>query len=837
MDHLQHALAGIKRAVIVAALFGMSSFGWAQGRQMTFSVIGDVPYGTSEAALFQKQMANHNKYGSSAFLVHVGDILIGSCAESKYSQVASMMKSLAVPAYLVMGNHETVDCKNASQGTSYFLKYFKNFEQNFCGAPVTEHQSGHPENWAFISNGALFIGINLVYGGDSAVEQAAAWVQQQLEAKVSQVRAAVIFSHFDPNRNSKFSTPFRRAAGAFDKPVLFAHGHGHAWSVKTPFPEKNILRVQVNKGSAEDPVEVTVTMDVASPAKTFLFKRRPWSSKTVVNMPPCANAGADQKIATLTANLQGAVGDDGDPTGGALTTRWRKISGPGAVTFANANALTTTVTFGASGMYVLRLVADDSQLQTTDDVKVNVQAGGAPVTLAISDLIIKEGNAGMTNASFSVSLSRAKAVAVTVNYRITNGTAINGSDFVAAPSAGTLTFPSGTTTQTIPVTIIGDQLNEQRDETFFAKLLKATNATIADSVGVGTIVNDDGTTPLLAPSNLIANATSSSTIALAWKDNSPDEAGFQIERKSGSEFALLAAVGANVNVYHDSGLLAGTAYVYRVRAFNANGNSLYSNEVAATTLPDGGTGNSNLALNKPVIASSSYVDKPATNAVDGNASTYWRSEAVNSSSPPTTLRVDLGAATAIGRATVSWKENYYAEAFQIQTSNDDVNWSAAVSATGGSGTQNLNFSTVTTRYVRLYLTKNQKGNYQVTEFGVYSGSAAKRDQESEVEASEVAKSEAVTDYVLEQNYPNPFSANGTFDNPSTQIRFALPEASNVTIKVYTLNGAEVRTLVDDRYTAGTHTVAFEAGNLPSGTYFYVMQAGEVRQVRRLMLVK
>ena len=837
MDSLQHGLAGIKRAVIVAALCGMHSFGWAQGQQMTFSVTGDVPYGKSEASLFQKQMTNHNKYGSSAFLVHVGDILIGSCAEANYSQVASMMKGLAVPAYLVVGDNESVDCKNAAQGMSYFLKYFQNFEQNFCGAPMTEHQSGRPENWTFTSNGVLFIGVNLVYGGNSVVEQAAAWVQQQLEAKVAQVRAAVVFAHFDPNFNSKFSGPFRRAAAAFGKPVLFAHGHGHAWSVKTPFPEKNILRVQVSKGSAEDPVEVTVTMDVASPAKTFLFKRKPWSSKTVVNMPPCANAGTDQKITTLTTTLQGAAGDDGDPVGGALTTTWRKISGPGVVTFANANALTTAATFGASGMYVLRLVANDTQLQTTDDVKINVQAGGPAATLAISDLTINEGNAGTTNASFSVSLSSAKAAVVTVNYRITNGTAINGSDFVATPSAGTLTFPGGTKTQTIPVTIMGDLLNEQRDETFFVKLLKATNATIADSVGVGTIVNDDGPAPLLAPGNLIANATSSATIALAWKDNSPDEAGFQIERKSGGAFVLLAAVGANVNVYHDSGLLAGTAYVYRVRAFNANGNSVYSNEVAATTLSDGGTGGSNLALNKPVAASGAYVDKPATNAVDGNASTYWRSEAVSASSPPATLRVDLGAATAIARVAVTWKENYYAEAFQIQTSNDDVNWSAAVSATGASGTQNLNFSTVTTRYVRLYLTKNQKGNYQVTEFAVYSGSAAKRNQESEVEASEVAKSEAVTDYVLEQNYPNPFSANGTFDNPGTQIRFALPQETHVAIKVYTINGAEVRTLVDDHYTTGTHAVTFEAGNLPSGTYFYVMQAGEVRQVRRLMLVK
>jgi flagellar hook assembly protein FlgD len=86
---------------------------------------------------------------------------------------------------------------------------------------------------------------------------------------------------------------------------------------------------------------------------------------------------------------------------------------------------------------------------------------------------------------------------------------------------------------------------------------------------------------------------------------------------------------------------------------------------------------------------------------------------------------------------------------------------------------------------------------------------------------------------LEQNYPKPF-------NPSTQIRFGLPSrlaGSHVTIKLYTIDGKEVKTLVNGDYSAGTHTVNFHAGNLPSGAYFYLMQAGEIKKVRQLMLVK
>jgi transcriptional regulator CtsR len=88
-----------------------------------------------------------------------------------------------------------------------------------------------------------------------------------------------------------------------------------------------------------------------------------------------------------------------------------------------------------------------------------------------------------------------------------------------------------------------------------------------------------------APSNLTATAISSSQINLTWQDNSSDETGFEIERKTGSgSYSQIATVGANVASYSDTYLSAGTTYYYRVRAYNAAGNSDYSNEALATTL-------------------------------------------------------------------------------------------------------------------------------------------------------------------------------------------------------------------------------------------------------------
>ncbi len=109
-------------------------------------------------------------------------------------------------------------------------------------------------------------------------------------------------------------------------------------------------------------------------------------------------------------------------------------------------------------------------------------------SLAINNVSVTEGNSGTTNAVFTVTLTGATSQTVTVNYATANGTATSGSDYTA--KSGTLTFPAGTTTQTITVSVIGDTLDEG-NETFLVNLSGAVNATISDSQGVGTIIDDD----------------------------------------------------------------------------------------------------------------------------------------------------------------------------------------------------------------------------------------------------------------------------------------------------------------------------------------------------------
>ena len=109
-------------------------------------------------------------------------------------------------------------------------------------------------------------------------------------------------------------------------------------------------------------------------------------------------------------------------------------------------------------------------------------------TISINDVSVTEGNSGTITAGFTVSLSNASSQTITVNYATADNTATAGSDYVG--TSGTLTFTAGQTSQPINVTVNGDTTFEST-ETFNVNLTLPTNATIADSQGVGTITNDD----------------------------------------------------------------------------------------------------------------------------------------------------------------------------------------------------------------------------------------------------------------------------------------------------------------------------------------------------------
>ncbi len=97
-------------------------------------------------------------------------------------------------------------------------------------------------------------------------------------------------------------------------------------------------------------------------------------------------------------------------------------------------------------------------------------------------------------------------------------------------------------------------------------------------------------------------------------------------------------------------------------------------------------------------------------------------------------------------------------------------------------------------------------------------------------AVEEISSSIPSSFALEQNYPNPF-------NPTTTIQFTLAKGANVKLKVFSIEGKEVATLVDETLTPGVHTFRFEANGLPSGVYFYRLTTGRFVETRKLTLLK
>ncbi len=83
---------------------------------------------------------------------------------------------------------------------------------------------------------------------------------------------------------------------------------------------------------------------------------------------------------------------------------------------------------------------------------------------------------------------------------------------------------------------------------------------------------------------------------------------------------------------------------------------------------------------------------------------------------------------------------------------------------------------------------------------------------------------------LYQNYPNPF-------NPTTGISYQLPVSGMVTLKVYTILGEEVSTLVDEVQSAGQHTVSFDPVGLSSGIYLYTLRSGNFTQTKKMILLQ
>jgi hypothetical protein len=243
-------------------------------------------------------------------------------------------------------------------------------------------------------------------------------------------------------------------------------------------------------------------------------------------------------IADATAAIEGSAAEPGTVTfalslspasNQSVTVDYTTTNGT-ALAGSDYTAKNGTITFapGQTSQSVTISLIGDAVNEATETFSLTLaNASGATITdaqgvgtisdddiapsVSIGDASVTEGDTGSVNAVFAVTLSAASSQTVTVSYATANGTtnpATVSSDYTAAN--GALTFNAGETTKSLNVVVKGDYVVEA-NETFFVNLSNATNVTIADGQGIGTITNDDSDSTVPTVSFTTASTTPAGT--------------------------------------------------------------------------------------------------------------------------------------------------------------------------------------------------------------------------------------------------------------------------------------------------------------------------------------
>jgi hypothetical protein len=273
----------------------------------------------------------------------------------------------------------------------------------------------------------------------------------------------------------------------------------------------------------------------------------------------------------------------------------------------------------------------------------------------------------------------------------------------------------------------------------------------------------------MPPGNLAAQIFNNPlSVELMWTDNSNNEDGFVIERDipNSDNFEIIDTVGADITSYLDSNVTY-TTYLYRLKAFNSFGDSPYS-DTAEVIVPV-----------ELIFFTAVLSDKA--------------------------IELEWTTATELNNS-----------GFEVQRSNTG-GWSP-IGFVEGHGS-----STITQDYKYSDKEPNigEVNSYRLRQVD-YNGSYTY--------SNSVEVFMPGPDYVLEQNFPNPF-------NPKTTIRFEIPEDGFVLIKLYDAFGQEIKTILQEHLKSDSYEIIIDASDLSSGVYFYKMQANNFSESKKMILLK
>ncbi|MBN2519808.1 MAG: T9SS type A sorting domain-containing protein [Bacteroidales bacterium] len=131
--------------------------------------------------------------------------------------------------------------------------------------------------------------------------------------------------------------------------------------------------------------------------------------------------------------------------------------------------------------------------------------------------------------------------------------------------------------------------------------------------------------------------------------------------------------------------------------------------------------------------------------------------------------------------------------------------------------------------MKLHEIYNNTPEIQITKsFEVDTTSSLEDDTTNSEVNTGVVETSVLNDYNLSQNYPNPFQFN-------TNIKFSIPGEGKVILTIFDMAGKTVKSLIDEKLSEGSYSVKFDANNFPSGVYFYSLEVGNFRQIKKMIL--
>lgn len=261
---------------------------------LVFSAMGCGPYNerSKEALKHYIKMENH---GDSRFIAYLGDLFPGRYGktlinqpdkgEKDYREIANILSTNNnKPTFVLPGDNETIDRKDPEVGFELWHKYFDRFYKNFKKTTPVTHQKDRLENFSFVTQDVLVVGIHKVGAKkmegpywDKTLGSALDWISKNLKEN-HKTKTAIILAHAGI-QGKGFQEKLFSAIRQYKKPVIYIHADGHKWFEKQ-YPDMNnfhhiqldlIYSKNLKNGPFYPPTQFTITGD---PSRPYLYNRR-----------------------------------------------------------------------------------------------------------------------------------------------------------------------------------------------------------------------------------------------------------------------------------------------------------------------------------------------------------------------------------------------------------------------------------------------------------------------------------------------------------------------------------------------------------------------------------